>query len=215
MKHLVTCMMMQKVTDKRKQEKLEKTMFNLTRITDFFLKVAQKELILKKSRQVGTALLYIRGITYEELSSILIKPKKFYRHFKNIFLEKLKISVLKKIQNILKIKSIIHDLYFLNNNKYLKSFGINRCRYAISYEHKNFYDFSTSKLLANFRVFDRFPTTKTTHKEPFYTFLPFYNINVTTKKNKEVSQLVNGIIEFYYCVIYTMLHFLDSERSDE
>ena len=51
-------------------------------------------------------------ITYEELcikfSSILIGPKKFYRHFKKIFLEKLKISVvykyLKKIQNILKIK---------------------------------------------------------------------------------------------------------------
>ncbi|KAE9539972.1 hypothetical protein AGLY_005224, partial [Aphis glycines] len=50
----------------------------------------------------------------------------------------------------------IYDLYFLNNNKYLKSFGINRCRHAISYEHKKFYDFSTSKLLANFRVFDRF-----------------------------------------------------------
>ncbi|KAF0747600.1 hypothetical protein FWK35_00026683 [Aphis craccivora] len=36
-------------------------------------------------------------ITYEELyikfSSILIGPKKFYRHFKKIFLEKLKISV--------------------------------------------------------------------------------------------------------------------------
>ena len=26
----------------------------------------------------------------------------------------------------------------------------------LSYEHKQFYDFSTSKLLANFRVFDRF-----------------------------------------------------------
>ncbi|KAF0708743.1 hypothetical protein FWK35_00037156, partial [Aphis craccivora] len=53
------------------------------------------------------------GISYEELcitfSSILIGPKKFYQHFKNIFLEQLKISVvykyLKKIQNILKIKS--------------------------------------------------------------------------------------------------------------
>ncbi|KAF0761899.1 hypothetical protein FWK35_00011364, partial [Aphis craccivora] len=36
-------------------------------------------------------------MTYEELcikiSSILIGPKKFYRHFKNIFSEKLKISV--------------------------------------------------------------------------------------------------------------------------
>ncbi|KAE9531337.1 hypothetical protein AGLY_010543 [Aphis glycines] len=49
------------------------------------------------------------GITYEELcikfSSILIGPKKFYRHFKKNFSEKLKISVLKKTQNILKIKS--------------------------------------------------------------------------------------------------------------
>ncbi|KAF0759269.1 hypothetical protein FWK35_00014655 [Aphis craccivora] len=52
-------------------------------------------------------------ISYEELcikfSSILIGPKKFYRHFKNKFSEKLKISVvykkLKKSQNILKIKS--------------------------------------------------------------------------------------------------------------
>ncbi|KAF0765618.1 hypothetical protein FWK35_00003760 [Aphis craccivora] len=52
-------------------------------------------------------------ITYEEFcikfSSILIGPKRFYRHFKKFFLEKLKISVvykkLKKIQNILKIKS--------------------------------------------------------------------------------------------------------------
>ncbi len=26
----------------------------------------------------------------------------------------------------------------------------------LSYKHKKFYDFSTSKLLANFRVFDRF-----------------------------------------------------------
>ncbi|KAF0772991.1 hypothetical protein FWK35_00031699 [Aphis craccivora] len=36
-------------------------------------------------------------ITYEELcikfSSILIGPKRFYRHFKNIFSEKLNISV--------------------------------------------------------------------------------------------------------------------------
>ncbi|KAF0689177.1 hypothetical protein FWK35_00036546 [Aphis craccivora] len=39
-------------------------------------------------------------ITYKELcikfSSILIGPKKFYRHFKNIFSEKLKISVVYK-----------------------------------------------------------------------------------------------------------------------
>ncbi|KAE9542555.1 hypothetical protein AGLY_002466 [Aphis glycines] len=47
----------------------------------------------------------------------------------------------------------------------------------LSYEHKKFYDFLTSKLLANFRVFDRFrknlnykPTIKTTHKEPCIKF---------------------------------------------
>ncbi|KAF0744200.1 hypothetical protein FWK35_00034258 [Aphis craccivora] len=52
-------------------------------------------------------------ITYEELcikfSSILIGPKKFYRHFKKKFSDKLKIPVvykyLKKSQNILKFKS--------------------------------------------------------------------------------------------------------------
>ncbi|KAE9532646.1 hypothetical protein AGLY_009727 [Aphis glycines] len=83
---------------------------------------------------------------------------------------------LKKTQNILKIKSCKKNAN-LNNWK-------NRCRYAISktygklsvvflslsYEHKKFYDFSTSKLLANFRVFDRFPTIKTTHKEPCIKF---------------------------------------------
>ncbi|KAF0750807.1 hypothetical protein FWK35_00024706, partial [Aphis craccivora] len=52
-------------------------------------------------------------ILYEELcinfSSILIGPKKLYRHLKKQFSEKLKISViyikLKKSQNNLKIKS--------------------------------------------------------------------------------------------------------------
>ncbi|KAE9537568.1 hypothetical protein AGLY_006591 [Aphis glycines] len=120
-------------------------------------------------------------ITYEELcinfSSILIGPKKFYRHFKKKFSEKLKISVLKKTQNILKIKSCkenanlnncIYDLYFLNNNKYLKSFEDKSLSLRdflleeipmenlVFYKHKTFYDFSTSKLLANFCVFDRF-----------------------------------------------------------
>ncbi|KAE9545164.1 hypothetical protein AGLY_000707 [Aphis glycines] len=114
--------------------------------------------MLKKSRQVGTALLYIR-----ELGG-----------------PRTRILEGKLMENLV----FIYDLYFLNNNKYLKSFGINRCRYAISktygklsviililsYEHKKFYDFSTSKLLANFRVFDRFPTIKTTHKEPCIKF---------------------------------------------
>ncbi|KAE9544602.1 hypothetical protein AGLY_000144 [Aphis glycines] len=109
------------------------------------------------------------------------------------FSEKLKISVLKKTQNILKIKSCkenanlnncIYDLYFLNNNKYQKSFEAKPLFNAVlkiygepctkfsklSYKRKKFYDFSTSKLLANFRVFDRFPTIKTTHKEPCIKF---------------------------------------------
>ncbi|KAE9523868.1 hypothetical protein AGLY_015756 [Aphis glycines] len=48
-------------------------------------------------------------ITYEELcikfSNILTRQKNFYRHFKKKFSKKLKISVLKKSQNILRIKS--------------------------------------------------------------------------------------------------------------
>ncbi|KAE9525472.1 hypothetical protein AGLY_014272 [Aphis glycines] len=81
-------------------------------------------------------------ITYEELCIKFSRIKKFYRHFKKKFSEKLKISVLlegKLMENLV-------------------------------YEHKKFYDFSTSKLLANFRVFDRFPTIKTTHKEPCIKF---------------------------------------------
>ncbi|KAE9536807.1 hypothetical protein AGLY_006869 [Aphis glycines] len=78
----------------------------------------------------------------------------------------------------------IYDLYFLNNNKYQKSFEAKPLFNAVlkiygepctkfsklSYKRKKFYDFSTSKLLANFRVFDRFPTIKTTHKEPCIKF---------------------------------------------
>ncbi|KAE9529760.1 hypothetical protein AGLY_011856, partial [Aphis glycines] len=66
----------------------------------------------------------------------------------------------------------INDLYFLNNNKYLKSFEnkLLSLRYFFSlkllegklmenlvlYKHKKFYDFSISKLLANFHDFDIF-----------------------------------------------------------
>ncbi|KAE9543354.1 hypothetical protein AGLY_003265 [Aphis glycines] len=48
--------------------------------------------------------------------------------------------------------SSIYDLYFLNDNKYLKSFGINRCRYAIS------------------KTYGKLTTIKTTHKEPCIKF---------------------------------------------
>ncbi|KAE9526917.1 hypothetical protein AGLY_013565 [Aphis glycines] len=109
---------------------------------------------------------------------------------------------------------IIYDLYFLNNNKYLKSFedkslslrdflkilnsnalkifpimmlrvfSIATCRKTygklsvvfliLSYKHKTFYNFLISKLLANFRVIDRFPTIRTTHKEPCIKFSSFF-----------------------------------------
>ncbi|KAE9526968.1 hypothetical protein AGLY_013616 [Aphis glycines] len=44
----------------------------------------------------------------------------------------------------------------------------------LSYKHKTFNDFLISKLLANFRVFDRFPTIRTTHKEPCIKFSSFF-----------------------------------------
>ncbi|KAE9530684.1 hypothetical protein AGLY_011146 [Aphis glycines] len=111
-------------------------------------------------------------ITYKELCIQFSRPKKFYRHFKKNFSEKLKISV------------VIYDLYFLNNNKYQKSFEAKPLFNAVlkiygepctkfsklSYKRKKCYDFSTSKLLANFLVFDRFPTIKTTHKESCIKF---------------------------------------------
>ncbi|KAE9543430.1 hypothetical protein AGLY_002230 [Aphis glycines] len=64
----------------------------------------------------------------------------------------------------------IYDLYYLNNNKYQKSFqakplfnavlkiyGEPCTKYSkLSYKRKIFYDFSTTKLLANFRNFDIF-----------------------------------------------------------
>ncbi|KAE9537388.1 hypothetical protein AGLY_006411 [Aphis glycines] len=74
------------------------------------------------------------GITYEELcikfSSILMGPKNFYRHFKKKFLGKLKISFLKKSQNILKIKSLFTTFILILNftifqpQNYLQFFAI-------------------------------------------------------------------------------------------
>ncbi|KAE9536629.1 hypothetical protein AGLY_007031 [Aphis glycines] len=95
-------------------------------------------------------------ITYEELCIKFTRSKKVYRHFKKTFSEKLKISVF----------SSIYDLHFLNNNKYQKSFEAKPLFNAVlkiygepctkfsklSYKRKKFYDFSTSKLLANFRI---------------------------------------------------------------
>ncbi|KAE9534013.1 hypothetical protein AGLY_008749 [Aphis glycines] len=114
-------------------------------------------------------------ITCEELcikfSSILIGPKKFYRHFKK-FLGKLKIS--------------IYDLYYLNNNKYQKSFeakplfnavlkiyGKSCTKFSkLSYKRKNFYDFPTTKLLANFRNFEYFNNLS---KTLYYIFKIFWS----------------------------------------
>ncbi|KAE9528776.1 hypothetical protein AGLY_012351 [Aphis glycines] len=60
----------------------------------------------------------------------------------------------------------IYDLYYLNNNKYQKSFEAKPLFNAVlepctkfsklSYTRKNVYDFPTTKLLANFRNFDIF-----------------------------------------------------------
>ncbi|KAE9524013.1 hypothetical protein AGLY_015660 [Aphis glycines] len=68
------------------------------------------------------------------------------------------------------IKNDIYEQYFLNDNKYLKSFEDKSLFNAVlkiygepctkfsklSYKRKKFYDFSTTKLLANFRNFDIF-----------------------------------------------------------
>ncbi|KAE9535791.1 hypothetical protein AGLY_007692 [Aphis glycines] len=88
----------------------------------------------------------------------------------------------KLMENLVLNFLTIYDLYFLNNNKYQKSFEAKRyltrkiygepcTKFSkLSYKRKKFYDFSTSKLLANFRVFDRFPTIRTTYKEPCIKF---------------------------------------------
>ncbi|KAF0766666.1 hypothetical protein FWK35_00003337, partial [Aphis craccivora] len=49
---------------------------------------------------------------------------------------------------------------------------------AIPFRNLEFYDFSTSKLLAIFRVFDRFPTIKITLKEPCIKFSNNTDINI-------------------------------------
>ncbi|KAE9538596.1 hypothetical protein AGLY_005695 [Aphis glycines] len=88
-------------------------------------------------------------ITNEELcikfSSILIGPKKFYRHFKKNFSE--------------------------------------------NYKHKTFHDFSTSKLLANFRVFDRFQQLIRNLVLNFQDFLVIQNFFTdTSKKNSHKNR---------------------------
>ncbi|KAE9533516.1 hypothetical protein AGLY_009154 [Aphis glycines] len=84
----------------------------------------------------------------------------------------------------------IYDLYYLNNNKYQKSFEAKPLFNAVlkiygklctkfsklSYKRKNFYDFPTTKLLANFRNFDIFRINsnfQTTYKKPCIKFSKF------------------------------------------
>ncbi|KAE9526229.1 hypothetical protein AGLY_013860 [Aphis glycines] len=160
-------------------------------------------------------------ITYEELcinfSNILTPPKKFYRHFKKKFLGKLKISFLKKYQNILKIKSrkendnlnnCIYDLYYLNNNKYQKSFEAKPLYNAVlkiygepctkflklSYKRKNFYHFPTTKLLANFHNFDIFLQKKLSYskiKNSILTKTGFAGAEVKNRSNFTAPNVVD------------------------
>ncbi|KAE9534294.1 hypothetical protein AGLY_008384 [Aphis glycines] len=152
--------------------------------------------------------------------------------FKKNFSEKLKISVLKKTQNLLKIKSCkenanlnnIYDLYFLNNNKYLKSFGINRCRYAISYEHKKFYNFSTSKLLASFRVFERFLLLIKSLILLLFLRLKFFevsrfgrvvNINIMYNKyNRTVDNYINIVLRASSLRLVLMIILVESVQHE-
>ncbi|KAE9528781.1 hypothetical protein AGLY_012356 [Aphis glycines] len=72
----------------------------------------------------------------------------------------------KKKKRVAKLmKNLVLNFQLLTTDA--KCAYINRNRYAISYKHKTFNDFSTSKLLANIRVVDRFPTKGKTHKESF------------------------------------------------
>ncbi|KAE9528507.1 hypothetical protein AGLY_012078 [Aphis glycines] len=109
---------------------------------------------------------------------------------------------------------VIYDLYFLNNNKYQKSFEAKPLFNAVlkiygepctkfsklSYKRKKFYDFSTSKLLANFRVFDRFPTIKTIHKEPCIKFSKLFghpkifyrHLKKISQKNRKFQWSINN-----------------------
>ncbi|KAE9526200.1 hypothetical protein AGLY_013831 [Aphis glycines] len=114
---------------------------------------------------------------------------------------------LKKTQNILKIKSCkenanlnncIYDLYYLNNNKYQKSFEAKPLFNAVlkiygepctkfpklSYKRKNSYDFSTTKLLANFRNFDIFQQLIRNLVLNFQDFLVSQKIFIFKKKFK-------------------------------
>ncbi|KAE9524486.1 hypothetical protein AGLY_015119 [Aphis glycines] len=98
------------------------------------------------SRQVGTALLYIRGWDGPR-TRIAQKKSKYFEN-----------------------QITIYDLYYLNNNKYQKSFGAKPLFNVVlnmygepctkfsklSYKRKHFYDFPTTKLLAYFHNFDIF-----------------------------------------------------------
>ncbi|KAE9545339.1 hypothetical protein AGLY_000882 [Aphis glycines] len=130
------------------------------------------------ARQVSTALLYIRG--WSGPRTRLFEAKLM----ENLVLNFLTLDINTnnfmnfELQNNLQIFMILTN--FCQNFE-LQMLIKKNCAYKnlwrtlyqiskLSYKRKKFYDFSTSKLLANFRVFDRFPTIKTTHQEPCIKF---------------------------------------------
>ncbi|KAF0729846.1 valacyclovir hydrolase [Aphis craccivora] len=119
-------------------------------------------------------------------------------------------------------KHIIHFMFPEKFNSlvdnFLTTIQINRYRYILEaklmetlvfYKHKKFYDFSTSKLLANFRVFDRFLTIRTTHKEPCIKFSKLFghpkffyrHFKKNFSKKSNISVLISCLcseLSFYY-----------------
>ncbi|KAE9534880.1 hypothetical protein AGLY_008172 [Aphis glycines] len=104
----------------------------------------------------------------------------------------------------------IYDLYFLNNNKYQKSFEAKPLFNAVlvfftdictkfsklSSKRKKFYDFPTTKLLANFRNFDIFPLIKKIVTNDFGFF--FITVRKTYKKPCIKFSRFSGHPKFFY-----------------
>ncbi|KAE9535188.1 hypothetical protein AGLY_007921 [Aphis glycines] len=112
-------------------------------------------------------------ISRKKIIKISVVYKNIYKKKKS-FQEGTLYKIYKYFDRVKKILSTLQKIFF----KKIENFNIRRKIYGepctkfskLSYKRKKFYDFSTSKLLANFRVFDRFPTIKTTHKEPCIKF---------------------------------------------
>ncbi|KAF0766544.1 Endo/exonuclease/phosphatase domain-containing protein [Aphis craccivora] len=117
----------------------------------------------------------------------------------------LSINSSKKSQNILKIKSRKENAN-LNN-------WINRYRYAISYKHKKVYDFSTTKLLANFQqlisklvgikfIYRYFKKKKQKNLENL-DFFDFFITRLPNSLNKFISNL-NYLSSYHSLVLLTL-----------